>query len=139
MTQCCITPVLTTSSCPTGRHHFALLLPVHAAVDGGESPCPLQGGNLESTSAARWGFSTTSPSAHATVLPSPAQDSSLGAPHGKYTQQRGMILVCSDPAPWHALGVLSLCRFYLIAGGIPLIICGITAAVNIHNYHDNNP
>ncbi|XP_010186735.1 PREDICTED: G-protein coupled receptor 124-like, partial [Mesitornis unicolor] len=30
-------------------------------------------------------------------------------------------------------------RFYLIAGGIPLIICGITAAVNIHNYHDNNP
>lgn len=31
------------------------------------------------------------------------------------------------------------CRFYLIAGGIPLIICGITAAVNIHNYHDNNP
>ncbi|XP_056364720.1 adhesion G protein-coupled receptor A2-like [Oenanthe melanoleuca] len=30
-------------------------------------------------------------------------------------------------------------RFYLIAGGIPLIICGITAAVNIQNYHDNNP
>ncbi|NXK39301.1 AGRA2 protein, partial [Piprites chloris] len=30
-------------------------------------------------------------------------------------------------------------RFYLIASGIPLIICGITAAVNIHNYHDNNP
>ncbi|KAJ6632913.1 hypothetical protein lerEdw1_014591 [Lerista edwardsae] len=27
-------------------------------------------------------------------------------------------------------------RFYLIAGGIPLIICGITAAVNIHNYGD---
>uniref|UniRef100_H0Z2Q2 Adhesion G protein-coupled receptor A2 n=1 Tax=Taeniopygia guttata TaxID=59729 RepID=H0Z2Q2_TAEGU len=32
-----------------------------------------------------------------------------------------------------------LLRFYLIAGGIPLIICGITAAVNIQNYHDNNP
>ncbi|XP_037742475.1 adhesion G protein-coupled receptor A2 isoform X1 [Chelonia mydas] len=30
-------------------------------------------------------------------------------------------------------------RFYLIAGGIPLIICGITAAVNTHNYQDNNP
>ncbi|XP_064256510.1 adhesion G protein-coupled receptor A2 [Passer domesticus] len=30
-------------------------------------------------------------------------------------------------------------RFYLIAGGIPLIICGVTAAVNIQNYHDNNP
>ncbi|XP_074143341.1 adhesion G protein-coupled receptor A2 [Sminthopsis crassicaudata] len=30
-------------------------------------------------------------------------------------------------------------RFYLIAGGIPLIICGITAAVNIHNYRDHNP
>uniref|UniRef100_A0ABM5EPU9 Adhesion G protein-coupled receptor A2 isoform X1 n=1 Tax=Pogona vitticeps TaxID=103695 RepID=A0ABM5EPU9_9SAUR len=29
-------------------------------------------------------------------------------------------------------------RFYLIAGGIPLIICGITAAVNIHNYGDHN-
>uniref|UniRef100_A0A2K5RGF5 Adhesion G protein-coupled receptor A2 n=1 Tax=Cebus imitator TaxID=2715852 RepID=A0A2K5RGF5_CEBIM len=30
-------------------------------------------------------------------------------------------------------------RFYLIAGGIPLIICGITAAVNIHNYRDHTP
>ncbi|XP_004383454.1 adhesion G protein-coupled receptor A2 [Trichechus manatus latirostris] len=30
-------------------------------------------------------------------------------------------------------------RFYLIAGGIPLIICGITAAVNIHNYQDHSP
>ncbi|ELR48818.1 Putative G-protein coupled receptor 124, partial [Bos mutus] len=30
-------------------------------------------------------------------------------------------------------------RFYLIAGGIPLIICGITAAVNIHNYLDHSP
>ncbi|XP_072806375.1 adhesion G protein-coupled receptor A2 isoform X2 [Vicugna pacos] len=30
-------------------------------------------------------------------------------------------------------------RFYLIAGGIPLIICGITAAVNIHNYRDHGP
>ncbi|XP_043938992.1 adhesion G protein-coupled receptor A2 [Protopterus annectens] len=29
-------------------------------------------------------------------------------------------------------------RFYLIAGGIPLIICGITAAVNINNYGDNS-
>lgn len=30
-------------------------------------------------------------------------------------------------------------RFYLIAGGVPLIICGITAAVNVHNYGDNSP
>ncbi|XP_007516755.1 adhesion G protein-coupled receptor A2 isoform X1 [Erinaceus europaeus] len=30
-------------------------------------------------------------------------------------------------------------RFYLMAGGIPLIICGITAAVNIHNYQDHSP
>ncbi|XP_064441623.1 adhesion G protein-coupled receptor A2 isoform X2 [Mirounga angustirostris] len=30
-------------------------------------------------------------------------------------------------------------RFYLIAGGIPLIICGITAAVSIHNYRDHSP
>ncbi|XP_025898456.1 adhesion G protein-coupled receptor A2 [Nothoprocta perdicaria] len=39
----------------------------------------------------------------------------------------------AQPAPRPML------RFYLIAGGIPLIICGVTAAVNIHNYHDNNP
>ncbi|XP_026880831.2 adhesion G protein-coupled receptor A2 isoform X2 [Electrophorus electricus] len=30
-------------------------------------------------------------------------------------------------------------RFYLIAGGVPLIICGITAAVNINNYGDGIP
>ncbi|XP_061527494.1 adhesion G protein-coupled receptor A2 isoform X3 [Phycodurus eques] len=30
-------------------------------------------------------------------------------------------------------------RFYLIAGGVPLIICGITAAVNVSNYGDNTP
>ncbi|XP_006000352.1 adhesion G protein-coupled receptor A2 [Latimeria chalumnae] len=30
-------------------------------------------------------------------------------------------------------------RFYLIAGGIPLIICGITAAVNINNYGEEKP
>ncbi|XP_048474477.1 adhesion G protein-coupled receptor A2-like [Rhincodon typus] len=30
----------------------------------------------------------------------------------------------------------TMLRFYLIAGGIPLIICGITAAVNLHNYSD---
>uniref|UniRef100_A0A8C4RCN3 Adhesion G protein-coupled receptor A2 n=1 Tax=Erpetoichthys calabaricus TaxID=27687 RepID=A0A8C4RCN3_ERPCA len=30
-------------------------------------------------------------------------------------------------------------RFYLIADGVPLIICGITAAVNINNYGDANP
>nr|XP_035973634.1 adhesion G protein-coupled receptor A2-like [Halichoerus grypus] len=30
-------------------------------------------------------------------------------------------------------------RFYPIAGGIPLITCGITAAVNIHNYRDHSP
>uniref|UniRef100_A0A3Q3IIE6 G-protein coupled receptors family 2 profile 2 domain-containing protein n=1 Tax=Monopterus albus TaxID=43700 RepID=A0A3Q3IIE6_MONAL len=28
-------------------------------------------------------------------------------------------------------------RFYLIAGGVPLIICGITAAVNVNNYGDS--
>ncbi|KAM8864849.1 LOW QUALITY PROTEIN: adhesion G protein-coupled receptor A2 [Synchiropus picturatus] len=30
-------------------------------------------------------------------------------------------------------------RFYLIAGGVPLIICGITAAVNLSNYGDSSP
>ncbi|MFT7813474.1 adhesion G protein-coupled receptor A2-like, partial [Arapaima gigas] len=30
-------------------------------------------------------------------------------------------------------------RFYLIAGGLPLIICGITAAVNINNYGEGSP
>ncbi|KAM9474884.1 adhesion G protein-coupled receptor A2 [Clarias gariepinus] len=30
-------------------------------------------------------------------------------------------------------------RFYLIGGGVPLIVCGITAAVNINNYGDNIP
>ncbi|XP_076845234.1 LOW QUALITY PROTEIN: adhesion G protein-coupled receptor A2 [Brachyhypopomus gauderio] len=30
-------------------------------------------------------------------------------------------------------------RFYLIAGGVPLIVCGITAAVNINNYGDGIP
>ncbi|XP_041856309.1 adhesion G protein-coupled receptor A2 [Melanotaenia boesemani] len=30
-------------------------------------------------------------------------------------------------------------RFYLIADGVPLIICGITAAVNVNNYGDNSP
>uniref|UniRef100_A0A8D2D2L6 Adhesion G protein-coupled receptor A2 n=1 Tax=Sciurus vulgaris TaxID=55149 RepID=A0A8D2D2L6_SCIVU len=41
-----------------------------------------------------------------------------------------------DPAPPAPRPML---RFYLIAGGIPLIICGITAAVNIHNYRDHGP
>ncbi|XP_027624949.1 adhesion G protein-coupled receptor A2 [Tupaia chinensis] len=41
-----------------------------------------------------------------------------------------------DPAPPAPRPML---RFYLIAGGIPLIICGITAAVNIHNYRDHSP
>uniref|UniRef100_A0A8C6RE79 Adhesion G protein-coupled receptor A2 n=1 Tax=Nannospalax galili TaxID=1026970 RepID=A0A8C6RE79_NANGA len=36
-------------------------------------------------------------------------------------------------------GPRPMLRFYLIAGGIPLIICGITAAVNIHNYRDHSP
>nr|XP_044999954.1 adhesion G protein-coupled receptor A1 isoform X2 [Jaculus jaculus] len=27
-----------------------------------------------------------------------------------------------------------LCRFYLISGGVPFIICGVTAATNIRNY-----
>uniref|UniRef100_A0A8C9DM06 Adhesion G protein-coupled receptor A2 n=1 Tax=Prolemur simus TaxID=1328070 RepID=A0A8C9DM06_PROSS len=41
-----------------------------------------------------------------------------------------------DPAPPAPRPML---RFYLIAGGIPLIICGVTAAVNIHNYRDHSP
>ncbi|XP_074064889.1 adhesion G protein-coupled receptor A2 isoform X2 [Macrotis lagotis] len=41
-----------------------------------------------------------------------------------------------EPAPPTPRPML---RFYLIAGGIPLIICGITAAVNIHNYRDHHP
>ncbi|XP_053434377.1 adhesion G protein-coupled receptor A2 [Nycticebus coucang] len=41
-----------------------------------------------------------------------------------------------DPAPPTPRPML---RFYLIAGGIPLIICGITAAVNIQNYRDHSP
>uniref|UniRef100_A0A8C5KLK7 Adhesion G protein-coupled receptor A2 n=1 Tax=Jaculus jaculus TaxID=51337 RepID=A0A8C5KLK7_JACJA len=36
-------------------------------------------------------------------------------------------------------GPRPMLRFYLIAGGIPLIICGVTAAVNIHNYRDHSP
>ena len=31
-------------------------------------------------------------------------------------------------------GFLSSCRFYLISGGVPFIICGVTAATNIRNY-----
>ncbi|XP_039188883.1 adhesion G protein-coupled receptor A2 [Crotalus tigris] len=38
----------------------------------------------------------------------------------------------TQPAPRPML------RFYLIAGGIPLIICGITAAVRIDNYGDQD-
>lgn len=30
--------------------------------------------------------------------------------------------------------IWNLCRFYLIGGGIPIIVCGITAAANIKNY-----
>ena len=26
------------------------------------------------------------------------------------------------------------CRFYLVGGGAPLVICGVTAATNIRNY-----
>lgn len=32
------------------------------------------------------------------------------------------------------VSVLSPKRFYLIGGGIPIIVCGITAAANIKNY-----
>ncbi|XP_069474059.1 adhesion G protein-coupled receptor A2 [Ambystoma mexicanum] len=38
------------------------------------------------------------------------------------------------PQPAHR----PMLRFYLIAGGIPLIICGITAAVNINNPREND-
>lgn len=39
----------------------------------------------------------------------------------------------SPPRPLQ-LNLLSPCRFYLIGGGIPIIVCGITAAANIKNY-----
>ena len=32
------------------------------------------------------------------------------------------------------LSPLSILRFYLVSGGVPLIICGVTAATNIENY-----
>ncbi|XP_066570553.1 adhesion G protein-coupled receptor A2 [Amia ocellicauda] len=43
---------------------------------------------------------------------------------------------CEPPVPPTQRPML---RFYLIAGGVPLIICGITAAVNINNYGDGSP
>ncbi|XP_054628443.1 adhesion G protein-coupled receptor A2 [Dunckerocampus dactyliophorus] len=46
-------------------------------------------------------------------------------------QQEGESPVPPTPRP--------MLRFYLIAGGVPLIICGITAAVNVSNYGDNSP
>ncbi|XP_010071490.1 PREDICTED: probable G-protein coupled receptor 123 [Pterocles gutturalis] len=36
--------------------------------------------------------------------------------------------------PLYSALLLSLNRFYLISGGVPFIICGITAATNINNY-----
>ncbi len=30
--------------------------------------------------------------------------------------------------------VFCVCRFYLVSAGVPIIICGITAAINIENY-----
>lgn len=35
---------------------------------------------------------------------------------------------------WSFVCVFCVCRFYLISGGVPFIICGITAAINIENY-----
>jgi G protein-coupled receptor 123 len=32
------------------------------------------------------------------------------------------------------LHAATLFRFYLISGGVPFIICGVTAATNINNY-----
>lgn len=118
---------------PAGRHHLALLVPLHAALDGRESPSALQGGDLEGAAAAGRGHVPGSPQTHAEVrtppCPSPT-GASPGAGVGSALLSREL-QVCSDTSPLH--------RFYLIAGGIPLIICGITAAVNIQNYHDNNP
>lgn len=46
-------------------------------------------------------------------------------------------LVLHISIPSQSLSVfvlLSPRRFYLVSGGVPLIICGVTAAVNIDNY-----
>lgn len=87
-------PVPTIAPRPAGRHHFALLLPVHAAVDGGEGPGAVQGGDLEGAPAAGRGRGAAGPSAHATVPMSPCP--SLA---GQQQQQR-----CPCPCPDRLLG-----------------------------------
>ena len=57
-----------------------------------------------------------------------------------YSKSSLLCLVAPNCLPFALLSFF-LCsfRFYLIAGGVPLIICGITAAVNVNNYGDNSP
>jgi len=70
-------------------------------------------------------------------MPRPEAGAGLALPHEPVLPAA---VPCSPRArSGRAVTPFPPCRFYLIAGGIPLIICGITAAVNIHNYHDNNP
>lgn len=51
-----------------------------------------------------------------------------------------VILCCTDllnsscMSYFHKLNILCLHRFYLISGGVPFIICGVTAATNLKNY-----
>lgn len=52
---------------PAGRHHLALFIPLHAALDGRESPSALQGGDLEGAAAAGRGHVPGSPQTHAEV------------------------------------------------------------------------
>lgn len=43
--------------------------------------------------------------------------------HPTNTKNQAELRLCAFPK-----------RFYLIGGGIPIIVCGITAAANIRNY-----
>ncbi|CAL8391247.1 unnamed protein product [Arctogadus glacialis] len=51
-----------------------------------------------------------------------------------YTQVTKKPPQSQDGAPPPARSRQPLLRFYLISGGVPIIICGVTAAVNIDNY-----
>ncbi|KAE8292394.1 Adhesion G protein-coupled receptor A2 [Larimichthys crocea] len=104
------------SGLSSGGHHPALLLAVDPAVDRSQRQSHLQRNGVENAAAARGRVS------YPTYSATYAQVSEQAAfTHCLYHE----IVVC--------------CQFYLIAGGVPLIICGITAAVNVNNYGDNSP